>query len=72
MIQETSYASYLLRVWREDDEQEGWQGEIESIQSGQKWRFADLITMADFVQARVLGKPVTELAPEHNHAVGGE
>jgi hypothetical protein len=72
MIQETSYASYLLRVWREDDGQEGWQGEIESIQTGQTWRFADLITMAHFLQAQVLGKPVTELAPEHNHAPGCE
>lgn len=61
-----SYASYLLRVWREGDDPVTWQGEIESIQSGQTRRFADLVTMADFLKTQVLGEQVTEFDQEND------
>lgn len=53
MPQEISYASYLLRIWREGDEPEAWQGEIESIQSGQKWRFVDLESLFDLLEIQM-------------------
>ncbi len=63
MAQETSYASYLLRVWREGDGPETWQGEIESIQSGQKWQFDSLELIIGFLQTRILATPIND--PDH-------
>jgi hypothetical protein len=40
-----TYVSFLVRLWREDglDEQAaGWQGEVEQIQTGQRWQFDSL------------------------------
>jgi hypothetical protein len=41
-----TYASYLVRMWREPGQHtaaaDGWQGEVEHIQSGRQWRFDHL------------------------------
>ena len=49
-------------MWRREDSgaSTGWQGEIESIQTGQKRGFADLEKMCALLQAQVLGEPVEE------------
>jgi hypothetical protein len=46
-ITQVQYASFLVRLWRSDEPQPDepvgdWQGEVEHIQSGQRWRFASL------------------------------
>jgi hypothetical protein len=53
MPQDIRYASYLLRIWREGDDLERWQGELESIQSGQRWRFARPESMIGFLQTQI-------------------
>jgi hypothetical protein len=63
MAREIGYASYLLRVWWEGEGREAWQGELESIQSGQRWRFADLEAMFDFLRAQILGADQPNLCP---------
>lgn len=46
MSTSTTYASYLVRLWRhpgaESDGAGEWEGEVEHIQSGQQWRFERL------------------------------
>lgn len=56
------YRSYLLRLWREKEAIEipAWHGEIESIQSGQKWEFDSLETFVVFLRSQGF----TELANE--------
>jgi hypothetical protein len=54
MATPTKYASFLVRLWREGDPQlsaptAGWQGEIEHIQSGQRWTFNTLDELLDFL-----------------------
>ena len=47
------YNSYLVRSWRSDDgEQTGmiWRGEVESIQTGQIWRFTRPESMLHFLE----------------------
>lgn len=44
---QSQYASFLVRLWRSgdsapDSSNGDWQGEVEHIQSGQRWRFASL------------------------------
>lgn len=44
---QVQYASFLVRLWRSGDPAPegcngGWQGEVEHIQSGQRWRFCGL------------------------------
>lgn len=70
----TQYKSFLLRLWQEEQAESlaGWQGEVESIQTGQKWSFVDLVTMADFLQAQIVGKPATKSAPKPDHSAGCE
>lgn len=52
------YASFLVRLWREEDpERSGrlgdWQGEVEHIQSGQRWAFAGLDELLGFLRRQV-------------------
>ena len=63
------YNSYLVRFWREDGggEPDGeWRGEVESIQTGQKWQFIKLETMAQFLNTG--GQELTRIAED----AGGE
>lgn len=48
------YWSYLLRLWRDKEAIEipAWHGEIESIQSGQRWEFDNLETFIGFLQSQ--------------------
>jgi hypothetical protein len=51
----TRYASFLVRLWREEDpERPGrfgdWQGEVEHIQSGRRWTFARLDELLGFLR----------------------
>jgi hypothetical protein len=53
----TRYASFLVRLWREDDPGRpgrlgDWQGEVEHIQSGQQWRLACGEELLAFLQRR--------------------
>ena len=50
------YHSFLIRLWFEDrDDEEGaeWHIELESIQSGQKYRFPDLEAMLSFFREQI-------------------
>ena len=54
MTPPTTYISFLLRLWRDRDpdhsEQLGeWQGEIEHIQSGRRWRFHTIEELTQFL-----------------------
>lgn len=56
------YKSFLLRLWQEDRTATPpiWRGEIESIQTGQKWEFdsPELITV--ILQTRILAAPTND------------
>ncbi|MEA3335020.1 MAG: hypothetical protein U9R25_03865 [Chloroflexota bacterium] len=47
------YASLLVRFWSEDEaksnDSDAWCGEIEHIQSGQRWTFGSLEEMRQFL-----------------------
>ena len=50
-----TYASFLVRLWREGDAElpapaADWQGEVEHIQSGRRWTFSTLEELLDFLQ----------------------
>ncbi len=50
-MKDQSYKSFLVRLWWENEGGEpegGWQGEVESIQTGQKWQISDLETIFHF------------------------
>lgn len=50
------YLSYLVRFWWEDtgeEPHENWQGELESIQTGQKWQFSHFSNMVQFLQTQM-------------------
>ena len=44
------YQSYLLRLWRADEGEEGWSVSLESAQTGERRGFADLEAMFDFLR----------------------
>jgi len=47
------YQSFLLRLWQEEEVgRTAWHGEVESIQTGQKWKFADPEKLLAFLQRR--------------------
>ena len=55
----SNYASYLVRLWLEDEDKLPadraiWHAEVESIQSGESWHFTDAATLVEFLQQRVL------------------
>lgn len=57
MLVEKKYASYLIRLWREQTPGKAPTcfGEVESVQTGQKWAFTSLRALHDFLQARIEG-----------------
>lgn len=49
------YASFLIRLWREADgdaasEPADWRGEIEHIQTGERWNFETRTQLLDFLR----------------------
>lgn len=46
----TSYRSYLLRIWLESDDQPDWRAILESPVSGERHGFANLETLFTFLQ----------------------
>jgi hypothetical protein len=55
MDEPATYISFLVRLWREPGQQTpapplDWQGEIECIQTGQRWTFATLEELLDFLR----------------------
>ena len=57
MATPTKYASFLVRLWREGDPglsapTAGWQGEVEHIQTGQRWAFRTLDELLGFLRRR--------------------
>ena len=59
MTSPATYHSFLVRLWREPDVKwaalaSDWQSEIEHIQSGQRWSFATLDEMLDFLRQQML------------------
>ena len=49
------YASFLVRIWieRKEDEQGALIAEVQSVQSGETWRFADIKDVNAFLSERV-------------------
>ena len=56
------YQSFLLRLWqvKETDGFTAWYGEVESIQTGQKWEFAAPEAMFDFLWAQLDSEPAKQ------------
>lgn len=54
-----SYMSFVVRLWCEPPENT-WRGEVEHIQSGNRWSFASLAHLLDFLH----------LAAEQPHVLG--
>ena len=55
MVDTIDYASYLLRIWRDQIQKDTvdvhtWTIEVESIQSGDSWRFADITSLIAFLE----------------------
>jgi hypothetical protein len=53
-----TYVSYLIRLWRESrpdlpETSADWQGEIEHIQSGQRWIFGTLDELLSLLRRQV-------------------
>lgn len=73
MASPTAYASFLVRMWRECDPERSevvsdWHGEVEHIQSGQRYTFRTLDETLSFLrrQADVLevsGQSVDDCSP---------
>jgi hypothetical protein len=53
------YQSYLLRLWRVKEAEEGWRASLESAQTGERRGFATLDALFDYVrsQTRVGSSP---------------
>lgn len=55
MVETTEYFSFLLRIWREQAKKtslgpSNWTAEVESIQSGDSWRFPDVASPIAFIE----------------------
>jgi hypothetical protein len=53
-----NYISFLIRLWREPNSElpeqtAGWQGEVEHIQSGRRWKSSILYESLDFLRRQV-------------------
>jgi hypothetical protein len=55
--EQSDYQSYLLRLWRVDEGEEGWSLSLESAHTGERRGFADLEAMLDFLRQRIAPRP---------------
>lgn len=64
----TQYRSFLLRLWQEEKAggPAAWRGEIESIQTGQKWQIDSLTTMFELLQTTILVEPASRSSQENS------
>lgn len=61
------YASFLVRLWSEtapdaEAPEANWQAEVESIQTGDRWRFSEFGELAAFLKSALPEIPVD---PDH-------
>lgn len=63
----TRYSSFIVRLWQESAVETPaiWCGEVESIQTGQKWKFDNLKTMFDLLQITILAEQDTPSSQEN-------
>ena len=58
-MSDLSYASFMVRLWREPEAARGretaWQGELESVQTGQTWRFGGMDSLLRLLVAQLAG-----------------
>ena len=52
--QQSVYQSYLLRLWRAKEGEEGWRASLESAQTGERKSFATLDALFDYVRSQTL------------------
>jgi hypothetical protein len=50
--EQSDYQSYLLRLWRAKEGEEGWRASLESAQTGEHKGFATLDALFDYVWSR--------------------
>jgi len=48
----SAYQSYLLRLWRVKEGEEGWRASLESAQTGERRGFATLDALFDYVRSQ--------------------
>jgi hypothetical protein len=54
--EQSDYQSYLLRLWRAKEGEEGWRASLESAQTGERRGFATLDALFDYVRLQTLGE----------------
>jgi len=69
VIDPPTYVSFLVRLWREPtlelpEQTAGWQGEVERIQTGQRWEFDTLDRLLSFLRRQVTALETGWLADE--------
>jgi hypothetical protein len=50
----SDYQSYLLRLWRVKEGEEGWRASLESARTGERKGFATLSALFDYVRSQTL------------------
>jgi len=65
VIDSPTYVSFLVRLWREPaselpERTAGWQGEVEHIQSGRRWKFDSLDQLFAAIRRQVEGREEPE------------
>jgi hypothetical protein len=52
---QSDYQSYLLRLWRVDEGEEGWQASLENTHTGERRGFSGLEAMLDYLRWETAG-----------------
>jgi hypothetical protein len=50
--EQSGYQSYLLRLWRVKEGEEGWRASLESAQTGERRGFATLDALFEYIRSR--------------------
>ena len=54
--EQPDYQSYLLRLWRVDEGQDGWRVSLESTHTGERRGFGTLEAMLDFLRRQLAAR----------------
>jgi hypothetical protein len=55
--EQPDYLSYLLRLWRVNQGEEGWRASLESAHTAERMGFSSLDGLLDYLRCQVRGEP---------------
>jgi hypothetical protein len=72
--EQPDYLSYLLRLWRVNQGEEGWRASLESVHTAERMGFSNLDGLFDYLRCQICAGPECPNSEDERHSAqeGGD